>query len=75
MGFEGRSAFVTGAAGGMGGTIARDLLARGAKVTAVDVAPIAEGLDGALIPAGDLTDEVFVAKAMAEAVATHGRLD
>ena len=75
MGFEGRAAFVTGAAGGMGGTIARDLLDRGAKVTAVDVEPIPEGLDGALILAGDLTDEVFVAKAMAEAVATHGRLD
>ena len=75
MDFEGRSAFVTGAAGGMGGNIARDLVAGGARVTAVDVEPIPEGLDGALILAGDLTDEAFVARAMAETVATHGRLD
>jgi len=75
MSFEGRSAFITGAAGGIGGNIARDLLTRGARVPAVDVEPIPAGLDGALVPTGDLTDAAFVAVSMAEAVATHGRLD
>ena len=75
MSFDGKAAFVTGAAGGMGGNVARDLLARGALVTAVDVDPAPDGLDGALVLTGDLTDEAFVAKAMTQALEAHGRLD
>ena len=39
MDFTGRTAFVTGAGGGMGFRIAHDLVAAGCRVTALDIKP------------------------------------
>ena len=39
MDFTGKTAFVTGAGGGMGYHIARDLVAAGCRVTALDIKP------------------------------------
>jgi NAD(P)-dependent dehydrogenase (short-subunit alcohol dehydrogenase family) len=66
---------VTGAGGGMGLQIARDLLAAGAAVTGIDVKPRPEGLDRAAYAEGDVSDDGFVAEALAEAFAATGRLD
>jgi NAD(P)-dependent dehydrogenase (short-subunit alcohol dehydrogenase family) len=71
--FAGRSALVTGAAGGMGLTIARDLTSAGATVTGIDVKPRPDGLAGWV--EGDVGDEAAVTRAMAEAFARSGRLD
>ncbi len=77
--FSGRTAFVTGAGGGMGLNIARDLLAAGAHVTLFDVKPAPDGLDegpgAARYVQADLTDEPAVGRAIAETFETHGRLD
>ena len=51
-GFAGRAAVVTGAGGGMGLQIARDLLDAGAMVTGIDVKDRPEELDGAAVRAG-----------------------
>ncbi len=79
MSFEGQSAAVTGAGGGMGLNIARDLLAAGANVTCLDLKAQPDGLDGgpghALYLQGDLTDEAFVADAFARTQEANGRLD
>ncbi len=79
MSFEGKSAVVTGAGGGMGLKIARDLLAAGADVTCLDLNARPDGLDGgpgqALCLQGDLTDEAFVADAFARTQQANGRLD
>ncbi len=79
MSFEGKSAAVTGAGGGMGLNIARDLLAAGANVTCLDLKAQPDGLDGgpgqALYLQGDLTDEAFVADAFARTQEANGRLD
>ena len=77
MSFEGRSAIVTGAGGGMGLNIARDLLATGANVTGVDLKDRPTGFGDVLDPSpvggpgkalylqGDITDEAFVADVFA----------
>ena len=79
MSFAGRAAFVSGAGGGIGLNIARDLLAAGTHVAMIDLKPRPAGLDGgpgeALYLEADVTDERFVAAAMARAVEAHGRLD
>lgn len=79
MSFEGRSAVVTGAGGGMGHNVARDLLAVGANVTCVDLKERPEGLDSgpgrALYLQGDVTDEAFVAEVFAKTQEANGRLD
>ena len=74
-GFAGRTAVVTGAGGGMGLQIARDLLAAGAKVTAMDVKERPAELEGAAYAQGDVSDERFVAGAIGATVAESGRLD
>lgn len=77
MTFDGKTAVVTGAAGGMGAAVSRDLLAAGASVTAIDCKPPA----GGPAPAGlrrarvDLTDDEAVARVMAETFEADGRLD
>ena len=53
MSFEGKSAVVTGAGGGMGLAIARDLLAAGAKVTGVDLKERPAEFDGGPVPRPD----------------------
>ncbi len=64
-GLAGKSALVTGAAGGMGTQIARDLTAAGATVTGIDLQPRPDGL--AHYVQGDVADEAVVARAVAEA--------
>jgi len=77
--FNKKIAFVTGASGGMGLRIARDLATAGAAVTLFDLKPAPEGFDAspgsARFVQGDLTDEASVARALAEIVTIHGRLD
>lgn len=79
MSFENKSAVVTGAGGGMGLNIARDLSAAGANVTCLDLKPRPAGLDGGpgrvLYLQGDITEEDFVADAFARTQETNGRLD
>ncbi len=63
----------------MGLNIARDLIAAGAHVAMVDLKPAPQGLDGgpgeATYCQGDVTDERFIAGAMAQAFDAQGRLD
>ena len=73
--FAGRTAVVTGAGGGMGLQIARDLMAAGARVAGIDVKPRPAELDAALYAEGDVSDDGFVAAAVARAFAATGRLD
>jgi len=79
MSFAGKAAFVAGAGGGMGLNIANDLIAEGAQVCLADIKPqptgIASGPGGHRYHQGDLSDEVEVGKAIAQTVATFGRLD
>ncbi len=74
--FAEKSAFVTGAGGGMGLNIARDLLAAGAHVTCFDLKPRpAELAEAAHYVQGDLTDAALVADAIGQCHAARGRLD
>lgn len=79
MSFAGKTAIVTGAGGGMGLNISQDLLAAGAHVTMIDLKPNPGGLDECLGKAtyrkGDVTDDAFVADAIARTFDVHGRLD
>jgi NAD(P)-dependent dehydrogenase (short-subunit alcohol dehydrogenase family) len=75
-----RTAFVTGASGGMGYRIAADLARAGARVFGADVKePPAPGPGGASRSWTcwrlDVTDEDRVARALADAYAAGGRLD
>ena len=74
-GFAGRTAVVTGAGGGMGLHIARELLAAGATVAGVDVKDRPDALDDALYFHGDVSDERFVAQAIGSTHSETGRLD
>ncbi|HVR66614.1 MAG TPA: SDR family oxidoreductase [Verrucomicrobiae bacterium] len=78
MTFANKTAIVTGAGGGMGLNIARDLLAAGAHVTMIDLKPeppadLPAGRGRYLI--GDVTEDTFVFKAVAQAFQETGRLD
>lgn len=79
MDFTGKAAVVTGAAGGMGGRIAADLLAAGADVLMIDmVAPDAGSHPGpgrAEIATGSVADWAFVEAAVAGAAERFGRID
>ncbi len=78
MPFTNKTAIVTGAGGGMGLNIARDLLAGGARVTMIDLKrerPADLPVDRALYLIGDVTEETFVYKAIAHAFHETGRLD
>ncbi|MHC8508531.1 MAG: SDR family NAD(P)-dependent oxidoreductase [Rhodospirillales bacterium] len=80
MSFEGKTAVITGGAGGMGLQTALDLLAAGARVMALDIKPAPEALTaaGGAYRQGDVSDEAFVKSAVneaAEAAETGGRLD
>ncbi len=75
-GFAGKTAIVTGAAGGMGLAIAQALAAEGAIVVMVDVkASPAELPPGAMFLRGDVADDAFVAGATRTAVERTGRVD
>ena len=74
--FSGRNAFVTGAGGGMGLQIARDLVAAGARATLFDVKPAPDDLPaGARYVQADLRSEEAVAQALAASFEDAGRLD
>lgn len=84
MSFTGTAALITGASGGMGFTIARDLLIAGARVTLTDLkapddtllAALKDFGDAALFLRGDITEEAFVADLAQQAFAHGGgRLD
>ena len=79
MSFNGRNAFVSGAGGGMGLEIARQLLKAGCAVTAFDLKPapkdLAETVRGATYVRGDLSDDDAVGHAVENAFARRGRLD
>ena len=74
-GFVGRTAVVTGAGGGMGLQIARELLGAGATVAGIDLKARPDALDDALYHQGDVSDDGFVARAIGSAHAETGRLD
>jgi len=76
--FRGRVALVTGAAGGMGLEISRQILAAGGAVVMIDVKDAPADLAGAercLYAQGDLTDEQFVRRTVEEAARRFGRID
>src|ERR687891_1383914 len=74
-GFAGRTAVVTGAGGGMGLQIARDLLAAGAMIAGIDLKDRPDALDDALYHQGDVSDDGFVGKAIGRVFAATGQLD
>lgn len=79
----GKTAFVTGAARGLGKAIARAFLEAGARVTLTDIAPEVADTAHALDPSGaqaraaslDVRDEAAFDRAVAAAEAAHGPLD
>jgi 3-hydroxybutyrate dehydrogenase len=81
QGFEGRVAFVTGAAGGIGLRIAEMLAERGARVTVADLdgaaaRRTAERIGrGAMGVAADVSSEAQLVAALDQTLAAHGRLD
>jgi 3-oxoacyl-[acyl-carrier protein] reductase len=78
MSFEGKVAYVAGA-GGMGQRIAQDLIQAGAHVALADLKPapgkLPSGPGSHGYFEGDLTDDRFVEKTMADWERQHGRLD
>ena len=76
-GFGGRTAVVTGAAGGMGLEVARRLAAGGARVYGIDMRPPEPGdIPGeAVFEVGDAADEGSMAALAARAFDETGRLD
>ena len=65
--FSGRNAFVTGAGGGMGLQIARDMIGAGAQATLFDVKPAPDDLPaGARYVQAELRSASDVAQAMAD---------
>ncbi len=81
MSFENKVAVVTGAGGGMGLQIALDILAKGGKVTGLDIKQCPDQLrefeaSGALLYfICDLVDEAAVQAAVAQTVDTFGKID
>ncbi len=74
--FSGKSAFVTGAGGGMGLAVAAGLLRAGAEVTLFDLKPAPDGLPAAATYAqGDVSDDDAVAAAIGARAEASGRLD
>ena len=74
--FSGKSAFVTGAGGGMGLAAATGLLKAGADVTLFDLKEAPDGLpDGARYVQGDVSDDGAVAAAIGKQAEAAGRLD
>ncbi len=73
MRFKGKKALVTGAAGGIGQEIVRQLAAEGADVAVTDLS--VEGLDAAAGFAGDLTDAGFCDALPGQVTEALGGLD
>ena len=79
MSFKGKTAYVTGAGGGMGLAISRELVRRGTHVVMVDIkaqpSEVADRQGSFQYVQGDLTSEDTVALSMKEAFEKRGRLD
>lgn len=76
--FRGRAAVVTGAGGGMGLEISKQILNAGGSVAMIDVKPGPEGLadsERCLYARGDLIDEAFVKQTVNAAARQFGRID
>jgi NAD(P)-dependent dehydrogenase (short-subunit alcohol dehydrogenase family) len=75
--FDGKVAIVTGAAGGVGGAVTRQLVERGAKVVAVDLSDDVAKLesDSVAAVAGDASDAQTAERAVATARERFGGLD
>ncbi|MES1247809.1 MAG: bifunctional aldolase/short-chain dehydrogenase [Actinomycetota bacterium] len=78
--FQGRVALITGAAGGIGGAIARALSDLGACIVATDINPAVHELgdalgDSAIALRTDVTDEQSVAESFALATLAFGGVD
>jgi NAD(P)-dependent dehydrogenase (short-subunit alcohol dehydrogenase family) len=75
--FDGKVAIVTGAAGGVGGAVVRQLLERGAAVVAVDLAAQVRALAGERVAAveGDVALAATAEEAAATARSRFGRID
>ncbi|HEV7286700.1 MAG TPA: SDR family NAD(P)-dependent oxidoreductase, partial [Kaistia sp.] len=76
----GKVAFVTGAAGGIGGGIVSRLAANGASIVVADIneqgaRDVAANLPDALAVAVDIRDPNSIDRAVSETIATYGRLD
>ncbi|MFB9774910.1 SDR family NAD(P)-dependent oxidoreductase [Brevibacterium otitidis] len=78
---EGKIVIVTGGAAGIGGATSRELIARGARVVAVDInaeagaALASECGDDVVFLDGDVIDPEVAERAVSTAVETFGRLD
>jgi NAD(P)-dependent dehydrogenase (short-subunit alcohol dehydrogenase family) len=80
---EGKVAFITGAASGIGGACALRFAREGARIAGLDVAEpptdhrdaVAQAAPDALWLRGDVRDEASVGRAVAEAHARFGRID
>jgi NAD(P)-dependent dehydrogenase (short-subunit alcohol dehydrogenase family) len=79
VGLEGSVAIVTGAAGGIGSAVLRQLREAGAAVVAEDIDPAVEGLgagdDGVAPLQGDAADAQTARRAVELALSRFGRLD
>src|SRR5262245_43366957 len=76
--FRGRAAVVTGAGGGMGLEISRQILAAGGAVQMIDGKPAPQDLprgERCLYAQGNLVDEAFVRKTVDDAARQFGRID
>ena len=77
---QGRNVVVTGAASGIGEAVARRASAEGARVACLDVngdgaGAVAEGLDGAVAVACDVTDVTDVERSLATVLDALGSVD
>lgn len=81
MQLENKSIIVTGGASGIGGAVSRELIARGAKIVAVDINEdagqtlVEECSGNAAFLNGDVSDPETAKKAVALAVEKFGKLD
>ncbi|SMQ55765.1 unnamed protein product [Zymoseptoria tritici ST99CH_3D7] len=76
LALEGRHAFVTGAQGGIGRNIVKELLAAGCKVSAHDLRPAHTAAEADVFDIqGDISDEDSIAKSMRSAVEHFGPIN